>query len=136
MSSRRTQVYLTEAQHRAATELAHQRGTTLAAVVRESLDRYLASEASAEGVSWEGDPTLALVGQVRMPPLPADATMNDAIDAIVYDEEAPCFSQTPPASSPSSTAAMPGTPRPPKRGGRSPKRGGKSSRRSSSSRKR
>lgn len=86
MSDRRTQIYLTEAQHRAATRLARARGTTLAAVVREALDRYLTSE-DREQVSWEGDPALALVGRVDMQPLPEDdVEANEAIDDIVYGD--------------------------------------------------
>lgn len=124
--SRRTQIYLTDAQHRAATRLARRRETTLAAVVREALDRYLAGGERGR-VSWEDDPALGLVGRVDMPALPeVAAEANEAIDAIVYEdaivEEEPWSSPTPRGSSEPSTRATRATAKRRTRGRQSPKR--------------
>lgn len=80
---RRIQVHLTEAQRRAAIRLGRARGRTLASVVRDALDRYLEAE-DDDGVSWDGDSALALVGTLLLPSLRRVA-LSDAIDRTVYD---------------------------------------------------
>lgn len=90
VTERRTQIYLSEEQHEAATRLARQRGTSLAGIVREALDCYLASNADRGAAPWADDPVSALAGSLELPPLPgdgaSDADLVEAIDRSVYDE--------------------------------------------------
>jgi hypothetical protein len=86
ITEKRTQIYLSAAQHKAASELARRRGVSLAAVVREALERHLESEARAHEVDWTDDPALALVGALSLPPLGDGEELSDAIDRSVYDE--------------------------------------------------
>jgi hypothetical protein len=86
ITEKRTQIYLSATQHRAAVELARRRGVSLAAVVREALERYLESDAQAEEVDWSDDPALALVGALSLPPLHEGEDLSDAIDRSAYDE--------------------------------------------------
>lgn len=51
-TEKRTQIYLTAAQHSAAMSLARHRRTSFAGIVREALDRYLAGESAGSGPTW------------------------------------------------------------------------------------
>ncbi len=86
-AGKRTQIYLTEEQHRAASALARRKGISLAAVVREALGRYIATEQSAGETEWQDDPALALVGKLELPELPRDVDLSDAIDRVVYEAD-------------------------------------------------
>lgn len=90
VTERRTQIYLSEEQHRAAAELAREQGLSLAAVVREALDRYLATAAQRPSAPWAEDPARTLVGSLALPRLAdepgGDADLVEAIDRSVYDE--------------------------------------------------
>lgn len=85
-TEKRTQIYLSAAQHKAASELARRRGISLAAVVREALDRYLEGEARAHEVDWADDPAFTLLGALSLPPLRGGENLSVAIDRSVYDE--------------------------------------------------
>lgn len=87
VTERRTQIYLTEEQYQAAVRLARDRDASLAAIVREALDRYLAAVPKASA-PWAGDPVHALVGSLELPPLAEGeaADLDEAIDASVYGE--------------------------------------------------
>ena len=84
-TEKRTQIYLTAEQHRAAMEMARKKGTSMAGVVREALSRYLVSD-NASSLSWEDDPVFDLVGALELPPIDDGLSLNDAIDSSVYDE--------------------------------------------------
>lgn len=87
LTDHRTQIYLTESQHRAAKRLAARRGLSLAGVVREALSEYLAAaESQQDTVRWAGDPAAELVGSCELPALPEDRDLDEAIDESVYDE--------------------------------------------------
>src|SRR6058998_1451323 len=96
-TAKRTQIYLTTAQHRAAMALARARNTSLAALVRDAIDRYLSEGAGAQ---WDGDPALALIGAIELPRRPPGATLAREIDRVVYEEDVGSWSSpTAPASS-------------------------------------
>jgi hypothetical protein len=86
ITEKRTQIYLSAAQHKAASDLARRRGVSLAAVVREALERYLETEAQEGEVDWTGDPALALLGALSLPRLPEGEDLSEAIDRSMYDE--------------------------------------------------
>jgi hypothetical protein len=133
-SEKRTQVYLTEEQHRRATALARARSASLASVVREALDRYLATETSGTEADWKDDPALALVGQLELPARPPGTSLNEDIDLALYEEETATWSSpTRRASSRPSTGASRATRRRHGPGASSRAEGKGSSRRSSSS---
>src|SRR4030095_16911416 len=107
-TEKRTQIYLTASQHRAAMALARRRGGSLAGVVRHALDRYLAEAVHEDEETWEGDPAYELIGRVRLPARPAQMTLAEPIDRTVYEEgHEPWSLPTAPASSPRSTRATP-----------------------------
>lgn len=89
-TERRTQLYLTDSQYQAVLRLARARDTSLAAVVREAIDQYVAGVESEAAAPWAHDVAHDLVGSLELPPLPEDrsggAGLNEAIDASVYDE--------------------------------------------------
>jgi len=91
VTERRTQVYLTEEQHAAVTRVARERGTSLAAVVRDALDRYLATDGARSAAPWQEDPLRDLLGTLELPPLAdggsGDADLVEAIDRSVYDQD-------------------------------------------------
>src|SRR5882724_9508554 len=123
LSEKRTQLYLTREQHRGARDLAHRRGTTLASVVREALDRYLRTESTSGPQAWEGDPVMKLMGALELPALEPGENLNDAIDRTLYGEEvSPWSSPTHPVSLPPSTHATRGTRKERARGGASRRR--------------
>jgi hypothetical protein len=131
-TEKRTQVYLTAAQHRAAMTLARRRGGSLAGVVRDALDRFLDDAGHEADVSWDGDPAFSMIGTLALPESPR-APLSEYIDQTVYEEDTGSWSSsTAPASSPPSTRATPRTSRPRRRGVKSPKGASASSRRSSS----
>jgi hypothetical protein len=130
-TEKRTQIYLTSAQHRAAMTLARDRGGSLAGVVREALDRYLAEASHGHEIVWEADPALALIGAIRLPARARRTALTDDVDRLVY-QEGPWSSPTAPDSLPPSTRATPPTGKRRTRGDRSPKRAAGSSRRNSS----
>jgi hypothetical protein len=133
-TEKRTQIYLTAAQHRIASALARDRGTSLAGVVREALDEYFARRQDGVGVTWDGDPALALVGALPLAIRSPEESLDDAIDRAVYEEDtAPWSSPTAPGSSPPSIRASRGTRKPPRPGGTSRTRASGSSPRTSSS---
>jgi hypothetical protein len=106
-TEKRTQIYLTEAQHRTAMALARRRGGSLAGVVRDALDRYLVDAVHDAEVSWDNDPATALIGALPLAARPASIPLADHIDQTLYEEgPASWSSPTAPASSPPST---PGT---------------------------
>src|SRR5262245_14034220 len=122
-TEKRTQIYLTAAQHRAAMALARRRGGSLAGVVRHALDRYLADAVHDDEATWEGDPAYALIGKIPLPDWPVQTSLAEDIDQMVYEEgPEPWSSPTAPASSPRSTHATPRTAKSPRRGSKSPKR--------------
>ncbi len=82
-TDKRTQIYLTSDQHQRATAYARKRSSSLASVVREALDQYLAS--AEEEVDWSGDPALDLVGGLELPPIEGD-DLDEDIDRLVYEE--------------------------------------------------
>jgi hypothetical protein len=136
-TEQRTQLYLTTEQHRAVRELAHRKGSSLAGIVREALKEYLRNEASVAAPLGQEDPFLSLLGGFALPALASGQTLNDAIDASVYDEEVESWSSlTPLASSPASMLETSVTARPRGRSAPSRNRGKRSSRRTSSSPKR
>ena len=99
-TEKRTQVYLTAAQHRAAAALGRRTGRSLAGVVRDALDRHLAADDA--GIDWADDPLLALVGALELPP--AREPLDAEIDRVVYEDEvAEWCSSTARGSSPPST---------------------------------
>lgn len=89
VTERRTQIYLSDEQHRAATELARERGSSLAAVIREALDRYLTTADQRPSAPWADDPARSLLGSLELTPLSddggADSDLVEAIDRSVYD---------------------------------------------------
>jgi hypothetical protein len=103
-TDKRTQIYLTEAQHRAAMTLARRRGGSLAGVVRNALDRYLIAAVHHAEATWDSDPSYALIGTLPLPERPARAALAEHIDHTVYEEDLESWSSpTAPASSPRST---------------------------------
>src|SRR4029453_13934997 len=100
-TEKRTQVYLTAAQHRAAMTLARRRGGSLAGVVRDALDRYLDDGVHDADVTWDGHPAFALIGTLALPDRLAGAPLSEYIDQTVYEEDTASWSSpTAPASSP------------------------------------
>jgi hypothetical protein len=89
VTERRTQIYLTEDQHEKVTRVARERGMSLAAVVREALDRYVAAGGGRSAAPWAQDPALALLGSLELPPLAGDgdADLVEAIDRSVYEQD-------------------------------------------------
>ena len=83
---KRTQIYLTEEQHTAASEQARKKGATMASVVREALADYLARQECEPQVDWKGDAAFELIGTLDLPPLPESLELNEAIDSSSYDE--------------------------------------------------
>src|SRR5688572_30228357 len=124
----RTQVYLTAEQHRAAMELGRRSGRSLASLVREALDAYLA-QSPGDRADWADDPAMALIGTFSGKPRqrPREA-LDEAIDRELYGE-IDWSSQTPPGSSRPGSTPRPATKTPPKRGGSSRSAGRSSSRR-------
>src|SRR5215510_9400900 len=109
-TEKRTQIYLTTAQHRAAMALARRRGGSLAGVVRDALEHYLADAVHDAEVSWDGDPAHALIGTLRLSARAAGISLPEQIDQTVYEEDSPSWSSpTALASSPPSTARTPPT---------------------------
>jgi hypothetical protein len=103
-TEKRTQIYLTDAQHRAAMTLARRRGGSLAGVVRDALDRYLADAVHDAEVTWDGDPAFTLIGGLRLPDRPG-RSLDESIDHTVYEEGSDSWSSpTALASSPPSTS--------------------------------
>ena len=103
-TEKRTQIYLTGAQHRAAMALARRRGGSLAGVVRQALDRYLVDAVDDAETTWEGDPAYVLIGTLPLPARPARISLSEHIDQTVYEEGSESWSSpTAPASSPRST---------------------------------
>jgi hypothetical protein len=132
-TEKRTQVYLTAAQHRAAMALARRRGGSLAGVVRDALDHYLDHTMRDADVTWDGDPAFTLIGALELPARTSHAALAEDIDQAVYEEDAGSWSSpTALGSSPPSTPRTRPTRRPPKRGAASRKRASASSPRSSS----
>jgi hypothetical protein len=86
LTERRAQIYLSEEQYRAATRLARQRGSSLAAVIREALDRHLATAVRGDAAPWVDDPAAALLASLALPPLAAGDDLDGAIDRSVYGE--------------------------------------------------
>lgn len=66
MSATRTQVYFTEEQRRKLDERAKREGTTLAAVVREAVDAYVAKE--PVGLQAVLDDTFGSLPDLEAPP--------------------------------------------------------------------
>src|SRR5262245_20069886 len=100
-TEKRTQIYLTAAQHRAARALAVRRAGSLAGVVRHALDRYLADAVHDDEATWEGDPAYELIGKVPLSDPPAAMSLAEHIDQTVYVEgPEPWSLPTAPASSP------------------------------------
>jgi len=58
----RLQVQLTPAQARSVKEIAHERGMSVAAVIREAIDRFVAEPASGDAIWQEA---LSVVGKYR-----------------------------------------------------------------------
>jgi hypothetical protein len=136
-TEKRTQIYLTEEQHRAACDLAHRKGVSLASVVRDALALYVSNDKAQSEAEWEDDPALGLLGKLELPPLPDGVDLDDAIDQTVYQEGTePWSSPTALDSSQPLTRAAPATRKRHKRGRRSPGQKKSSSPRGSSSRKR
>src|SRR5262245_23887924 len=132
-TEKRTQIYLTAAQHRAAMALARRRGDSLAGVVRQALDRHLVDAVHDDGSTWDGDPAYSLIGTLALPGRHPQISLSQHIDHTVYEEGPNSWSSpTAPASSPRSTPETARTREPPRHGGRSRKRASGSSRRSSS----
>src|SRR5262245_16154138 len=132
-TEKRTQIYLTAAQHRAAMALARRRGGSLAGVVRQALDRYLVDAVHDDEATWDSDPAYSLIGTLALPERSAQVSLAQHIDQTVYQEGPDTWSSpTAPASSPRSTPETARTRKPPRHGGRSRKRASGSSRRSSS----
>lgn len=65
MSSTRTQIYLTADQRRRLDELARGRGTTLAQLIREAVDRYL--QESGPGAAAALEATFGRAPQLEVP---------------------------------------------------------------------
>lgn len=84
LTERRTQVYLSDEQYQAAIRVARERDVSFAAIVREALDRYLATVAVRSQAPWAEDTAHTLVGSLELPPLAGD--LDEAIDASVYGE--------------------------------------------------
>jgi hypothetical protein len=82
-ADKRTQIYLTADQHRRACEYARRQGSSMASVVREALDRYLA--AAATEADWSEDPALDLIGALELPAIDGD-DLDEAINRSVYEE--------------------------------------------------
>jgi hypothetical protein len=132
-TEKRTQIYLTAAQHRAAMALARQRGGSLAGVVRDALDRYLVDVVHDADATWDGDPAFSLIGTLPLPERASRVPLSEHIDDAVYEEGPRSWSSpTAPASSPRSIHGTAHTRKRPRRGARSRKRASGSSPRSSS----
>src|SRR5262249_41131869 len=132
-TEKRTQIYLTGGQHRAAMALARRRGESLASVVRQALDRYLADAVHDAEADWDSDPAYALIGALALSAGSDPASRPQRIDRVVYEEGPDAWSSpTAPASSPHSTPETARIRKPPRRGVRSRKRASASSRRNSS----
>lgn len=89
VTERRTQVYLTEEQYQAATRLARERDASLAAVLRQALDEFLARTADARRAPWAEDSARDLAGALELPPLSGEGGEDDLVEAIdrsVYDD--------------------------------------------------
>ena len=85
VTERRTQIYLSEEQYQAAVRVARERDSSLAAVMREALDRYLAAATPQSAAPWATDPIRTLAGSLDLPPL-GDDDLNEAIDSSVYGD--------------------------------------------------
>ncbi len=89
LTDRRTQLYLTEEQYQAVMRLARDRGVSLAAVVREAVDEYVAACESESVAPWQRDSARRLVGSLELP-APEERNgergLDEAIDRSVYDE--------------------------------------------------
>jgi hypothetical protein len=132
-TEKRTQIYLTGRQHRAAMALARRRGESLASVVRQALDSYLADEVHDAEANWEGDPAYALIGGLALSSGSNPASLPEDIDHVLYEEGTDAWSSpTAPASSPPSTPGTAHMRKPPRHGVRSRKRANDSSRHNSS----
>src|SRR5262249_40139332 len=132
-TEKRTQIYLTGSQHRAAMALARRRGESLASVVRSALARYLADPVHDAEADWDGDPAYRLIGALALSTRSDPASLPEHIDRVVYEEGPDAWSSpTAPASSPHSTPETVRIRKPPRRGARSRKRASDSSRRNSS----
>ena len=106
-TEKRTQIYLTGRQHRAAMALARRRGESLASVVRQALDSYLADEVHDAEANWDGDPAYALIGGLGLSPGSNPASLPEAIDHVLYEEGTDAWSSpTAPASSQPSTSGI------------------------------
>src|SRR5262245_20838334 len=102
-TEKRTQIYLTAAQHRAAMALARRRGDSLAGVVRQALDRYLVDAVHDGEATWDGDPAYSLIGTLALPGRPPQISLSQHIDHTVYKEGPNSWSSpTAPGSSPRS----------------------------------
>lgn len=79
VTERRTQVYFSEKLHRQLKEAARRRGVSMAEVVRQAVDQYLAETFGEK--DWESDPIHRIVGLVK------DTKITDAAenhDAYLY----------------------------------------------------
>src|SRR5262249_697962 len=132
-TEKRTQIYLTGSQHRAAMALARRRGESLASVVRQALDRYLVDSVHDAEADWDGDPAYALIGALPLSARPARGSLSEHIRHGVYEEGPDSWSSpTAPASSQRSILETTHTRKPPRHGAGSRKRASASSRRNSS----
>lgn len=64
VAERKTQVYFPEELHRQLKDYAQQQGTSMAAVIRQAIVRYLESEKLAPQ-EWENDPIHGIVGMIK-----------------------------------------------------------------------
>jgi hypothetical protein len=80
VTEKRTQIYLTSAQHEALRRVAHARGTSLAGVVREAVDAYLRKPpAGAKRERVGPDPLADLIGFVE-----AGRDLSERHDDVLY----------------------------------------------------
>lgn len=90
LTERRTQLYLTEEQYQAVSRVARDRRVSLAAVVREAIEEYVAAVDSGGSVQWAHDAVRDLAGALELPTLSptgeGGADLDEAIDESVYDE--------------------------------------------------
>ena len=85
----RTQIYLTADLHDRAKQLARQKETSMAGVIRDALERYLKEEESPGGASWINDPLFKIVGAGELSPRPEGMDLNEFIDRVVYEDYDP-----------------------------------------------